>query len=366
MASIRLENLHKQFGAVEAVKGISLEIPDKSFAALLGPSGCGKTTTMRMIAGLENPTSGEIYFNDGCVNRVPAGERGVGFVFQNYAIFTNMTVYDNVAFGLKVRKAGKIETQREVTKVAELLQLSDILGRNAGRLSVNDMQKVALARSIITRPSIFLLDEPFSNLDASFRTYMRGELKRLQREIGQTMVYVTHDQIEAMSMADNIAVMDFGVLQQFGTPEEIYNQPTNTFVAGFIGSPNMNFASCSYQVEDGTGFLVQERSNARVAVDEKRRRILEQRPDNSDLILGIRPEHICVHPHPTSDDLWEAAVYVVEPLGPKTIVHVKVGETVVRVAALADYHPAIGDTQWLELNTDYMHIFDAQTGQVIR
>ncbi|HEY8475311.1 MAG TPA: ABC transporter ATP-binding protein, partial [Chloroflexota bacterium] len=245
MARILLDNLRKEFGKVVAVERLSLDVGDGQFVALLGPSGCGKTTTMNMIAGLERPTSGTIYFDDRPMNDVPPGKRNVGFVFQNYAIFTHMTVYDNLAFGLKIRHVPPAEIRKEVLKVAELLQLTDQLHQNAGRLSVNDMQKVAIGRTMIIRPSIFLLDEPFSNLDAAFRAYMRGELKRLQREIGQTMIYVTHDQVEAMSMADKIAVMDFGVLQQYGTPDEVYYKPVNMFVANFIGSPNMNFLTAT-------------------------------------------------------------------------------------------------------------------------
>ena len=214
MSSIRLETLRKQFGDVVAVESLSFEIPDGEFAALLGPSGCGKTTTMNMIAGLEQPSAGSIFFGDKLVNDVPPGKRGVGFVFQNYAIFTHMNVAQNLGFGLKVQKRPTDEIRREVDKVAELLQLTGMLDANAGRLSINDMQKVAIGRSMVMQPRIFLLDEPFSNLDAAFRFYMRGELKRLQRDTGQTMIYVTHDQVEAMSMADRIAVMDFGILQQ--------------------------------------------------------------------------------------------------------------------------------------------------------
>jgi multiple sugar transport system ATP-binding protein len=223
MASIRLEKLRKQFGPVVAVDSISLEIPDGEFAALLGPSGCGKTTTMNMIAGLETPTSGTIYFDGKPINQVSPGKRGVGFVFQNYAIFTHMTVRENIGFGLKIAGRSKDEIAREVEEVAKVLQFAPMLDMNAGRLSINDMQKVALGRSMITKPAIFLLDEPFSNLDAAFREYMRGELKRIQRRLKQTMVYVTHDQVEAMSMADKIAVMYCGELYQFGSPDAIYN-----------------------------------------------------------------------------------------------------------------------------------------------
>jgi multiple sugar transport system ATP-binding protein len=366
MSRIRLERLRKEFGDVVAVKGLDLEIGNGRFAALLGPSGCGKTTTMNMISGLEVPTSGQVFFDDRLMNNVPPGKRGVGCVFQNYAIFTHMTVYENIAFGLKIRGCPQDEQRREVGKLAELLQLSHLLDWNAGRLSVNDMQKVALGRSMITEPRIFLLDEPFSNLDAAFRAFMRGELKRIQREVQQTMIYVTHDQVEAMSMADMIAVMDFGVLQQFGTPEEIYNQPRNTFVANCIGSPNMNLLHCAYKVEDGQGFLVKMDGSARVPLEDWRCRLLEERNGDSDLILGIRPEHLHVSPEPTQDVLWQGMGYALEPLGPKSIVHVKLGADVIQVVAPATYRTCVGTQQWMSLDQDYLHIFDSKTGEAIR
>ena len=244
MAEIHLSHLTKRFaGGLVAVNDFELVIPDGAFVALLGPSGCGKTTTMNMISGLEKPTSGEIFFDQQPITRLPPGARTVGFVFQNYAIFTHMTVAENLSFGLRVRKPRPSADQikQDVARIADVLGLGGMLDRNASRLSVNDMQKVALGRSMIVEPAIFLLDEPFSNLDAAFRAYMRAELKRIQHEVGQTMVYVTHDQVEAMSMADHIAVMDLGRLQQYGTPDELYNQPANRFVAGFVGSTQMNF-----------------------------------------------------------------------------------------------------------------------------
>ena len=240
MAAIDLINLTKFFGSVKAVNDLTLTISDKEFVALLGPSGCGKTTTMNMISGIEQPTAGSICFNGVDVSHVPPGRRGIGFVFQNYAIFTHMTVRANLAFGLEIRREPSAEIARKVADMAALMRLSDKLDRAAGRLNVNEMQRLAIGRSAIVRPDIFLLDEPLSNLDAAFRAEMRTELKHLQREIKQTMIYVTHDQIEAMSMADRIAVINLGVLQQYASPIEIYNNPANLFVAKFIGSPSMN------------------------------------------------------------------------------------------------------------------------------
>ena len=366
MAGIRLEKLRKEFGDVVAVKELSLDFPDGKFAALLGPSGCGKTTTMNMISGLEVPSQGGVYFDDRLMNEVPPGERDVGFVFQNYAIFTHMTVFENISFGLKMKKMPGDQIRKQVGEVAELLQITEMLHMTASRLSVNDMQKVALGRSMITEPRIFLLDEPFSNLDAAFRAYMRGELKRLQREVGQTMIYVTHDQVEAMSMADNIAVMDVGVLQQFGTPEEIYNQPVNTFVANFIGSPNMNLLECSCTVEEGQAYLVHKNSDSRIAIDARRRQLLEQGSNQDNLVLGIRPEHMTVHPSAGESQSVKGVIHFVEPLGPKTIVHLRLGTDVIQVVALPSYKAETAAQQFIEINQDYLHVFDGETGNVIR
>lgn len=366
MSGIKLENIRKTFGPVEAVKNLNLEFANGEFAALLGPSGCGKSTTMNMISGLEMPTAGAIYFGNTPVISLPAGKRGVGFVFQNYAIFSHMSVFDNIAFGLKVRNLSGDEIRRKVQPVAELLELTEMLHHNAGRLSINDMQKVAIGRSMILEPQIFLLDEPFSNLDASFRFYMRSQLKRLQREIRQTMIYVTHDQVEAMSMADKIAVMDFGVLQQFGTPDEIYNQPANTFVANFIGSPSMNFFDCKFQVHNGAGLLMHH-AGGRVPLDDQRCRLLHQIPENTGtFILGIRPEYLRLHAQPPNNSLWHGKVYIVEPLGSKTVVHVQLGQDIIQAITPADYRPTVGAPQWLELNPDHIHIFSKSTGQAIR
>jgi multiple sugar transport system ATP-binding protein len=346
MAEIRLERLTKDFGPLVAVRDLQLTVPDGSFTALLGPSGCGKTTTMNMISGLERPTSGEIYFDDRAMSRIDPGRRNVGFVFQNYAIFTHMRVYDNLAFGLRVRKPrpDKAETDREVQRVAEIVGVARILERKAGRLSVNDMQKVALGRSMIVAPAIFLLDEPFSNLDAAFRAYMRAELKRIQSEIGQTMVYVTHDQVEAMSMADQIAVMDVGVLQQFGTPHEIYNSPANRFVAGFVGSTQMNFLPAQ---EVPIELPAQARNDRSVTV-------------------GIRPENLSLVAPDSADATLKAKVNLVEPLGAKDVVHVTTEHQDVRVIATPGTRPRIGDQVGIVFDRQRLHVFDDETGEAVR
>jgi multiple sugar transport system ATP-binding protein len=346
MAKIHLEHLTKDFGPVVAVRDLELIVPDGSFTALLGPSGCGKTTTMNMISGLEQPTSGEIYFDDQPITRVDPGKRNVGFVFQNYAIFTHMRVYDNLAFGLRVRKPkpSKAEIDREVRRVAEVVGVHSVLERKAARLSVNDMQKVALGRSMIVNPAIFLLDEPFSNLDAAFRAYMRAELKRIQHELGQTTVYVTHDQVEAMSMADRIAVMNLGELQQYGSPEEIYDSPANRFVAGFVGSTQMNFlpaAEVPVKLPAGA-------TNGNAAT------------------IGIRPESLTIVPVDSPDAALKAKVNLVEPLGAKDVVHVSMDRHDVRVVATPGARPRIGDNVGLAIDRRRVHVFDDETGQAIR
>ena len=342
MAEIRLVNLTKEFGSLVAVDNLELTVADGSFVALLGPSGCGKTTTMNMISGLEGPTSGEIYFDGAPMTRVDPGRRNVGFVFQNYAIFTHMRVYDNLAFGLRVRKPRltKTEIDREVQRVAEVVGVARMLDRKAGRLSVNDMQKVALGRSMIVSPAIFLLDEPFSNLDAAFRAYMRAELKRIQHEIGQTMVYVTHDQVEAMGMADRIAVMNLGVLQQFGTPRELYYAPANRFVAGFIGSTQMNFLP------------------ARDVPIE----LPVRGHDGNGVTVGIRPENLSLVPPDSVEATLKAKVNLVEPLGAKDVVHVSTDRQDVRVIASPGVRPRIGDAVGIVFDRQGLHVFDDETG----
>ncbi|WP_455369951.1 ABC transporter ATP-binding protein, partial [[Eubacterium] cellulosolvens] len=229
--SLRLEKLRREFGSLVAVNDLTLEIKSGEFVSLLGPSGCGKSTTLNMIAGLLEPTSGKIFVGDEDITGISPIERNVGLVFQNYAVFSSMTVYDNLAFGLKVRKYPEDQIRSEVHKIAETLELSDVLAMKAGKLRLDELQRTALGRSMITKPAFFLLDEPLSNLDAGLRSLMRVELKRIQQELKQTILYVTHDQVEAMSMADRIAVMDHGELQQYGPREELYSNPSNRFVA---------------------------------------------------------------------------------------------------------------------------------------
>jgi len=368
MAEIRLEHLTKHFGDLKAVEDLNLVAEHGSFVALLGPSGCGKTTTMNMISGLERPTSGEIYFDDTAIKELEPGQRNVGFVFQNYAIFTHMSVYENLAFGLRVRKPRppSNEIDQQVRKVADSVGLAGALDRRVTRLSVNDLQKVALGRSMIVEPAIFLLDEPFSNLDAAFRAYMRAELKRIQHEVGQTMVYVTHDQVEAMSMADRIAVMNLGELQQYATPDELYNRPANRFVANFIGSILNNFLAVSFERENGGAVVRPTGRDARPIDVSDRRAAIHERPKAGSLTASIRPERIRIVAPDSPEATLRGKVVLVEPLGAHDIVHIDYEGTDLRTIASPGDRPRIGDSLGLVLDPSAVHVFDDETGLALR
>jgi multiple sugar transport system ATP-binding protein len=356
--SLRLVNLRKEFGDLVAVNDLNLEIKSGEFASLLGPSGCGKTTTLNMIAGLLNPTKGHVYVGETDITVLPPIDRNVGLVFQNYAVFGHMSVYDNLAFGLKVRKLSKEEIKEEVMKVAELLELTEILNKKAGGLRLDEMQRTALGRSMITKPAFFLLDEPLSNLDATLRSFMRVELKRIQRELNQTILYVTHDQIEAMSMADRIAIMNFGVLQQYGTRAEVYDQPANKFVSGFIGSPSMNFIDCSLLEKDGSTFL--DAGEFQINVTNLKD-VIKKGAKSSELTIAIRPENVKVGKEKISKNSIKIKIYIVEPLGSKTIVSVKIGETVVKSIAPGEFRPNIDEDAYMDFDMQKMHVIDRKT-----
>jgi multiple sugar transport system ATP-binding protein len=366
MANILLDNLVKTFGKQTAVKNLCLDIKDGEFVAILGPSGCGKTTTMNMISGLLQPDSGKIYFDGKEMNNVPVGKRGVGFVFQNYAIFTYMTAFDNIAFGLKIKKLSDGEINKRVNEVAALLQIEKALHIKASRLSINDMQKVALARSMVTEPKIFLLDEPLSNLDATLRNVMRAELKNIQQELRQTAIYVTHDQIEAMSLADRIAVMNFAVLQQFDTPLEVYNRPKNLFVAGFIGSPTINLLDAVY---DSGDFILADFQNKKQVVSEKNRARIHDLLKQEKVVLGIRPEHLklCDSVDGNGNELT-ARVVSIEPLGSKTVVYLKSDSdtgNVIKAIMGSDYRPKVDQVKTLNFREKDLYLFDKISTELV-
>ena len=293
MPELELKMLTKIFNGVEAVKNLDLTIGDKEFMVIVGPSGCGKTTMLRMIAGLEEITSGDIYLDGKKISNIPPKDRDMAMVFQDYAIYPHMSVYDNISFGLKIRKMSKTDIARRVGEAAEILNISHLLKRRPHELSGGERQRVALGRAIVRRPKVFLFDEPLANLDAALRTQMREELSRLHKELGTTFVYVTHDQIEAMTMATKISVMDNGVLQQSDTPGTIYTNPANIFVAGFIGSTKMNLLPCCFETREGELYLYAEEQE--VPIPEKIKLLMfKGKLIGKPLVLGIRPEHLMI------------------------------------------------------------------------
>ena len=361
MTEVVLENLSKHYGEVKAVNNINLKIEDRELLTLLGPSGSGKTTTMRLIAGLETPTAGRVFIGDIVVNDLPPRERDIAMVFQSYALYPHMTVYENIAFPLKMRKVTKGDIDAKVKKAAELLGISHLLQRKPKQLSGGEQQRVALGRAIVREPKVFLMDEPLSNLDAKLRLYMRAELKALQKRLGITTIYVTHDQVEAMTMADRIALMDKGLLLQVGSPDDIYSHPATEFVGGFIGSPPMNFLDCSI-VQRGDRLYLDAGSVHLDATEWKD--IIKERASGSEVVLGIRPEDVSIQ-HGGTDNGIVGEVYVIEPLGSELIVNIKVNENMIKVKSAPNLKIPIGSTVRLSLNRDKLHFFDKKTMKAI-
>jgi multiple sugar transport system ATP-binding protein len=361
LSSIDLIGLGKSFNAVTAVKDLTLSVRDKEFIALLGPSGCGKTTTMNMIAGIENPSTGEIRFNGIDISRIAPNRRNIGFVFQNYAIFTHLSVFENLAFALRVRRLARREIDRRVREIAALMQLSDRLDWPSARLSVNEMQKLAIGRSAIAEPAIFLLDEPLSNVDAAFRVFMRAELKRIQRTLQQTMVYVTHDQTEAMSLADRIAVLDRGLLQQFDTPAAVYNRPRNTFVARFMGSPAMNLLEGNLAGLNGA-MVFEAGAKGRLRLDLAEAERLVSAGAKQRVLLGIRPEDIVLAGPAGAGEGLILPINFIEPIGPRTILHLgdSAAELKVVTGKRAPYR--IGEAVKLVMPAGQRRYFDPASG----
>ncbi len=351
MAEIRLKNLTKRWGDFIGVDDQSLHIHDEEFLVLLGPSGCGKTTTMRMIAGLEDPTAGEIWIGDRMVNDDLPKDRDVAMVFQNYGLYPHMTIFDNIAYPLKVRGTAKADIKPRVEKAAEQVELTEFLHRKPKALSGGQRQRVALARAIVRTPKVFLMDEPLSNLDAKLRVTMRAELKHLSRQLQITTVYVTHDQIEAMTLADRVAVMRHGVIQQLGTPDNIYNDPANMFVAGFIGSPAMNLINGSVQ----SGMFVTTGGTRLVGIGGQ---------DRAKAVLGVRADDMEVHGAGQGD--IDVSIYAFENTGESTLLTVQWGKQ--RVIARGDRHlrKEQGETVGIKLDPDHLYLFDPDSGDRIR
>ena len=349
MASVTLKNITKSWGDFTAVNDISLSIHDQEFLVLLGPSGCGKTTTMRMVAGLEEPSMGDIFIGSKKVNDELPKDRDVAMVFQNYGLYPHMSVYENIRYPLKVRKVPKSEHEHLVRKTAVKVELGNLLNRRPRELSGGQRQRVALARAIVRAPTVFLMDEPLSNLDAKLRVNMRAELKHLQHELRITTIYVTHDQIEAMTLADRVAVMDNGIISQLDTPERIYNDPDNLFVAGFIGSPSMNLLEGS--MEDGkfmhSGFSVKAGFGS-----------------NQDVTLGIRPEDLELTSAENAD--CSGRVYSFELTGESTLVTVQLADDRLIIRGSNEYRVGIDETVGIRFNPEKCYLFDSGSKQRIR
>ncbi|UTW07555.1 ABC transporter ATP-binding protein [Pseudomonas benzenivorans] len=363
MATLELRNVNKSYGSglPDTLKNIELSIDSGEFLILVGPSGCGKSTLMNCIAGLEDITGGAILVDDGDISGMSPKDRDIAMVFQSYALYPTMTVRDNIAFGLKMRKMDPAAIEQEVERVAKLLQIEHLLGRKPGQLSGGQQQRVAMGRALARRPKIYLFDEPLSNLDAKLRVEMRTEIKLMHQRLKTTTVYVTHDQIEAMTLGDKVAVMKDGIIQQFGTPQQIYNDPANLFVASFIGSPPMNFIPLRLKRRDGQLWALLDSGQARCELPLG---AMEEGMEQREVILGIRPELIQLAQGGESlQPSIRAEVEVTEPTGPDTLVFVSLNQTKVCCRLAPDQAPEVGATLELQFDPDRVLLFDAQSGE---
>jgi multiple sugar transport system ATP-binding protein len=366
MAQVALRNVVKTFDRTPAVAGIDLDIADREFIVLVGPSGCGKSTTLRMIAGLEETTSGEIYIGDQLVNDVPPKDRDIAMVFQNYALYPHMTVFENMSFGLRLKKFPKPEIKERVEAAARILDITDLLQRRPKQLSGGQRQRVAMGRAIVRNPKVFLFDEPLSNLDAKLRVQMRTEIKKVHQKVTTTTIYVTHDQVEAMTLADRVVVMNAGKIDQLGTPYEVYHSPRTQFVAGFIGSPTMNLLPCRI-VQNGSGLGIRLSEWLSFPVPPERERRYRELLDK-ELTFGIRPEHMTEARSdalPPGHAAFEIRLDVVEPMGMETMVYFIVdgAEVCARVSPLAA--GGAGEKMRLIADLNQMHLIDPRTELVI-
>ncbi len=366
MAQVSIRKIVKAYeGGVQAVKGIDLDIADHEFVVLVGPSGCGKSTTLRMIAGLEEITSGEIAIGGTVVNDIPPRDRDIAMVFQNYALYPHMSVYDNMAFGLTLRKFPKEEIKRRVDNAARILDITSLLERKPKALSGGQRQRVAMGRAIVRDPKVFLFDEPLSNLDAKLRVQMRTEIKKVHQTVRTTTVYVTHDQVEAMTLADRVVVMNHGVIEQVGPPQELYHRPATRFVAGFIGSPAMNFIPA--RVENGSGALRLNLPNGIVLPVPEERTHRYKPAAGKEVLFGIRPEHLT---EPKNLDRQNIAVFeltpeVIEPMGMETLVHLWLqgAEVCSRIDPTTPAEP--GRPMQVAVDLNHMHLIDPDSGRVL-
>ena len=353
VADININTVNKYYGDVHVIKDVSLDIKSQSFTVLVGPSGCGKSTMLRMIAGLEDINSGTISIDGQVVNDLPPKQRNIAMVFQSYALYPHMTVFDNMAFGLKLEKRSKDEINERVQEAARILQIEDYLHRKPKQLSGGQRQRVAIGRAITRKPKVFLFDEPLSNLDAALRVQMRVELAKLHDQLNATMIYVTHDQTEAMTLANDIVVLDEGIVSQKGSPMDLYNTPNNLFVGGFIGSPKMNFISTKITSKSGDKTEVDLMGSAKISIPKTSASASE----GDSVELGIRPEHLTVNQ--SGDASWESKVFVVEKLGSGTFLYLeKEGEPLV-VETDGDSNIKVGDTVKVGFDAARCHLFDS-------
>jgi multiple sugar transport system ATP-binding protein len=362
MAEIELRNVDKHFGPVHVIRDVNLTVKDREFVVFLGPSGCGKTTTLRAIAGLESIDSGDILIDGKAVQNLHASERDIAFVFQNYALYPHLTVYENMAFPLRAVRLNRSEIDSTVKSVAASLGINHLLNRRPSALSGGDMQRVAIGRSLVRRPKAILLDEPIGSLDAKLRETMRQELKRLHIENGSTSIYVTHDQVEAMALADRIVVMHEGILQQVGTPSEVYEYPTNLFVAQFVGSPVMNIKTADVQEEGGRVKVGVDGHAARFDFpSELVAKLSAAKGQRDRLKLGVRPEGVLVS-RDAQDGYVEVPVGIIEPLGSHDIVDLKIGDSTLRARTKSGYVSGAGSKVWARIDPAQAHFFDTASG----
>lgn len=366
MASVRLEKLHKRYGKVHAVRGIDLDIAEGEFMAFLGPSGCGKSSTMRTIAGLEEISGGKIYFNEKCVNRIRPRERGVAMAFETYALYPTINVYENLAFPLRAAKWSEADIDKRVLEIARILEITDLLERRPRTLSSGQAQRVGLARALTRKPEVFVLDEPISHLDTRQRSRMRAYLKRLHIELGHTMIYVTHDQEEAMAMADRITIMRDGLLLQTDSPETIYHHPVNMFVAGFLGEPAMNFLPCEYK-ENGEDRYLQATASPeiRVPLPTQLEGLAQSGKLRQKVTLGIRPFYITLSLTKDNTHTIPATVFVLEPLGDSTVVTVDVADGRMQIVAESGFRIDEKTTVWLSFDPARTLLFDTTTEEAL-
>ncbi|MCG6929032.1 MAG: sn-glycerol-3-phosphate ABC transporter ATP-binding protein UgpC [Desulfofustis sp.] len=367
MAEVLLHNVEKKFGNNVVIRDLDLHISDQEFVVLVGPSGCGKSTILRMIAGLEDVTSGTISIGENIVNELAPKDRNIAMVFQDYALYPHLTIFRNISFGLEMQKISKSELQERVLHAAEILGISDLLGRKPKQLSGGQRQRVAMGRAIVRRPSVFLFDEPLSNLDAKLRTQMRTEIKKLHNQLATTIVYVTHDQVEAMTLADRIVVLRDGNIEQVGRPEEVYNNPSSMFVAGFIGAPTMNFLPCRLSRQNGTTRLqINDEKQTALIIPEHKADQYRDSPDQ-DVVLGIRPEYFSLVKagEDVSPNQLSLQVNVIEPLGSTTLFFFEMAaaELVVSLDPISGIQP--GDQLNLIADMSRIHLFNPQTGKVL-